>query len=251
MIPPMGTWGTGIFDDDIACDIRDSYHQFIADGDTDTEALARITADVREGVDPPHFWLALTLWELGRLDDQTRIKAIGVIDSGSDLDQWRPPLAKDADFEERTKVLTNLKQQLQSPQKPRKKLRPSQKSPSKFQVGDIIQFSLATGKSVLFQVTSIAQTPTGDHPVAQRLDWIGTTPPPQDNIAKLPARKRSNPQAINARVLLSKFPWGTFDDTRLKIIAHISPTADPISEIFTSYGLQNLEKALADNFGLK
>ncbi len=69
----MGAWGTAIFSDDFAADLRDDFKVFIGDGLTSEEATEKLkkqysTAlrDVEEG---PVFCLALaaTQWSLGRL----------------------------------------------------------------------------------------------------------------------------------------------------------------------------------------
>ena len=40
----MGTWGTGLFSDDVACDIRDHYRQLLEDG-VDDGAATRQTLE--------------------------------------------------------------------------------------------------------------------------------------------------------------------------------------------------------------
>jgi hypothetical protein len=127
----MGTWGTGIFADDTACDVRDDYRDMIADGVSDALARERMIQEHLEQYGEcradmePTFWLALarTQWEIGRLDDATKAKALEVIDSGTDLENCRL-LDADASFlRKRAAVLQKLRRELESPQKPYKKLR--------------------------------------------------------------------------------------------------------------------------------
>ena len=40
----MGVWGTGLFSDDVACDIRDHYRQLLEDGAEDGDAT-RLTLE--------------------------------------------------------------------------------------------------------------------------------------------------------------------------------------------------------------
>ena len=42
----MGTWGTGIFSDDNAADLRDDYRDFIGDGLSSREATDRLLAEM-------------------------------------------------------------------------------------------------------------------------------------------------------------------------------------------------------------
>ena len=79
----MGTWGTGIFSDDNAADLRDDYRDFIGDGLSSPEATDRLLAEwgsslSREPEYAATFWLALavTQWKCGRLEDRVKAKAL-------------------------------------------------------------------------------------------------------------------------------------------------------------------------------
>jgi hypothetical protein len=75
----MGAWGTAIFSDDDACDVRDGYRQLVTDGLTGPAATNRLLLEWKEVLadedDGPLFWLALaaTQWQFGRLE--ARVKA--------------------------------------------------------------------------------------------------------------------------------------------------------------------------------
>ena len=90
----MGTWGTAIFSDDTASDVRSDYRDYVGDGLSGTAATDRVVNEWRETLrDPdegPVFWLALaaTQWECGRLESRVRDKALEVIASGSGLRRW-------------------------------------------------------------------------------------------------------------------------------------------------------------------
>ncbi len=74
----MGTWGTGLFSDDIACDVRESYEGFVGDGHAGPEAtdalLSEYGAQVEDPDAGPTFWLALaaTQWRCGRLERRVK-----------------------------------------------------------------------------------------------------------------------------------------------------------------------------------
>lgn len=125
----MGTAGTGLFDDDTACDVRDDFvHLLATAGDPAAatrsliETWAAAIADIDEG---PVFWLALaaTQWKYGCLSADVRSRAIDVIDGGSDLSRWQGS----AHRKRRETVLRELREKLLSPQ-PRPR-RPRRRKP--------------------------------------------------------------------------------------------------------------------------
>jgi hypothetical protein len=117
----MGTWGTGIFSDDNAADLREDYRDLIGDGLSSPEATDRLLAEWGSSIsrEPEYaatFWLALavTQWKCGRLEDRVKAKALAAIDDGSALRPW---LA--GKFERKRKsVLDAVRQQIESPQPP-------------------------------------------------------------------------------------------------------------------------------------
>lgn len=257
----MGTWGTSIFADDIAADVRDDYRDLIAGGIPDAAASAQIQKTflehepgMREAIEPL-FWLALARaqWDIGRLDEATKAKALEVIESGQEIQRWRNLDASEADLTKRASVLAALRDVLQSPQNPRKKLRPRKQQTSPYQVGDVVSFKLSTGRCVLFRVTSLCRDRSGEFPVAEPLDWIGTTPPPISELAALPCRKRiAGTGSINyPRILLGETVRSGFDHSRLSVIARGLPMPKMICEGFSAGPMTGLEEALAVEFGLK
>lgn len=68
----MGVWGTAIFSDDTACDIRDEYSALLISGISDEEAeeaLLKGYESLNGTWDEPVVWLALAFceWKKGRL----------------------------------------------------------------------------------------------------------------------------------------------------------------------------------------
>src|SRR5215467_13907588 len=121
----MGVWGTALFSDDSACDVRDSYVTLVGDGLTGPEAtralLREWSASVNDPDEAPVFWLALaaTQWKCGRLEPEVLRQALNVIDSGADLARWdEDPTLRG----KREVVLKKLRAQLISPQPPEKRI---------------------------------------------------------------------------------------------------------------------------------
>jgi hypothetical protein len=124
----MGAWGTAIFAEDVACDVRDAYRQLGADGLTGPEATNRLFREWKEVVadedDGPLFWLALaaTQWQCGRLEARIKARALKTIANGSSLGLWSEEGGA-RDLRQRKAVLERLGARLQSPQPPAKQFR--------------------------------------------------------------------------------------------------------------------------------
>lgn len=152
----MGAWGTAIFSDDTAADVRDAFTDFAAEGMSASEATERLvqeSAEILEDEDDAVvFWLALaaTQWKLGRLLDKVRDRAVAIIDHGDDLRRWEDNAR--SEFNQRKKHLAKLRDQLLSPQPKPKKLKAFSKSSTDFRVGDVAAYRLDERTAVRFCV---------------------------------------------------------------------------------------------------
>jgi len=165
----MGAWGTAIFSDDLACDVRDDYIKHLAKGKTNEESTQLVIdaydADNLGDEEISVFWisLALTQWKKGRLLEEVKNKAIGYIDSGFDLIRW-----KDGDnksYEKRISVLEKTKETLLSPIPSAKKVPiPYWMHNDPWSVGDLLLYKLTSedieykeflGKFILLRVPKI------------------------------------------------------------------------------------------------
>lgn len=192
----MGVWGTGIFQDDNACDIRDNYKDYVGQGLTGLEATARILADFQSLLSDPQeasvVWLALaaTQWKLGRLEPDTLAQALNVIDSGADLKRWN------VDPKDRTKrqaVLEKLRVQITSPQPAEKKVRPEKKSECDWPVGELVNWRLESGRHIILRVIGHKTDKGGTYPYCEFLDWIGVELPSNDLLKKLDQKSGKTP----------------------------------------------------------
>lgn len=122
----MGAWGPGLFQDDVAEDVRGAYRELVGDGlagpDATDEVLRRFQEATADQDDGPIVWLALaaTQSKLGRLEDRIRDRALEVIRDGNDLNRWEFA----ADRRRRTVVLAKLEADLIGPQRPPAKVKP-------------------------------------------------------------------------------------------------------------------------------
>lgn len=146
----MATSGTGVFDDDLAADVRDDYLAMIAEGQSDSAALTGILRSYQESVkdadEGPVFWFALaaTQWKYGRLLSRVKAKALAIINRGGDVHRW----PKERDVNRRRKVLEELKTNLLSKQPRRRtprtptqrELTTSVQSPDKMARASVTEF---------------------------------------------------------------------------------------------------------------
>jgi hypothetical protein len=179
----MGAWGTALFSDDAAADIRDGYRDLIGDGVSGpeaTDALVKEWGDALADSDQASvFWLALasTQWQCGRLESRVKSKALKIIEEGSDLRRWRdnPTLLK-----KREAALAKLQAQLLSPQPPEKRIPKRYRNTCDWEVGEVISYRLLSGKQFLFRVIGCHSDKGGTSPVCEMLDWSGTELPSEE-----------------------------------------------------------------------
>ncbi len=139
----MGAWGTGIFADDMACDIRGDYFEMLQYGKTDSEAEEAILNQYKEYIgeeDEPTFWFAFAYsqWKKGRLSEYVKQKALYFLDNGGDLERWEDEKRR----ANRQKVLEELKETLDSEMPKRTKLRKPKTSRSPWKPGDLLALKI-------------------------------------------------------------------------------------------------------------
>ena len=171
----MGAWGTALFSDDTACDIRDNYRDLVGDGLTGIQATDKLLKDWAEAIadedDGPVFWLALaaTQWKAGRLEERVKLKALEVIVDGTDLVKWEK---EPKDHKKRKEVLERLALQLISPQPALKRIPRRIKSLCDWEKGDIIQYKLLSGNSVYFNIVNLWEDNGGTYPVISAVEQV-------------------------------------------------------------------------------
>ncbi len=112
----MGTWGTGIFDDDVALDVRDAFEDALSDGldisAATRRALEEFGSAAEDSDDGPIIYLALAALQLQReaLQPEIREKVLHLIATGEGLGRWED--ADPAALTDRKLVLETLKTKL-------------------------------------------------------------------------------------------------------------------------------------------
>lgn len=187
----MGAWGTALFSDNTATDVRDDYRDLVGDGLSGPAATDRLLSEWQSTLsDPdegPVFWLALaaTQWRCGRLEPRVLDKALEVIATGAGLSRWRenPPLLK-----KRQAVLAKLEAELRSPPPAEKRIPKRFRDHCDWAIGEVIAYRLRSGKWTLFRTIRLDSDKGGSYPICELLDWIGDEIPPRDELATLPSK---------------------------------------------------------------
>lgn len=188
----MGTWGTAIFSDDTACDIRDEYLSHIGDGYSSAEATEMILAEWKESLlDPDEvsvIWLspAVTQWSKGRLENNVKEKALSIISSGTDLNRWDTKSRR-----LRVKVLEKVQAKIESPQPKKKKIPIQFRSYCEWKVGELIAYKTLSVTNVLFRIIGHRQDKGGISPICELLTWQGNTIPGKFKLRLLGIKKKN------------------------------------------------------------
>ena len=176
----MEVWTVGIFDDDVSDEVKFRYRDLIGNGETGEKATSILVKEYLPTLSTPDemriFWLSLAViqWKLGRLEDEIKMKALSIIDSGEDLFRWE----NEKDRKKREKVLQRVREQLLSPQPAKKKVAKRFVAGTSLEIGDMVLYTMASGKKVVMNVIYIQEYPYGDrYPVFELYKWLGTDIP--------------------------------------------------------------------------
>lgn len=140
----MGTWDTGLYQNDLSADVRDDYISKLKAGKSDEEALNEILEEYKEeseDYDEKYdFYLALadTLWKKGRLTDMLKGKALEILEEDKVSERWMSEKIR----KERIKVLDKLKEKLESPMPERKKVPIHKPYKLGWEEGDVYYFKI-------------------------------------------------------------------------------------------------------------
>jgi len=142
----MGTWGIGILEDDLSCDVYggfvELYNEKLELMDIRAYILNRYAECIASSEDSALFWLGLAQaeWECGWLQPETAEAVKAVIAQGYDINRWPQELRQ-----QRSDVLARFLSQIQTP--PRKiRRRVKRKVPAAiFDPGTCISIALLHG----------------------------------------------------------------------------------------------------------
>lgn len=159
----MGTWGTGLFSNDITCDVKDAYVQFLKEQFSNEEAYKKTLKEFEclfETEEEPLFWYALadTQWNLGRLMPEVKEVALNFLNQRGGSSLWDDDPKCVMKWE---RTLQKLKGKIEAPMPPEKKIKkPVLFATNPWNVGDVYAYQFHTekaakhglsGKYILFQ----------------------------------------------------------------------------------------------------
>jgi hypothetical protein len=120
----MGAWGTGLWDDDLSCDIQDEWNDLLDDGMTPRKAtkfilnswleeLEDYEDDMERQPDESILYISLAALQMRHkaLTVGIKKKALELIEKGADLELWED--GEKEDYEERKKFLIEFKERLE------------------------------------------------------------------------------------------------------------------------------------------
>lgn len=173
----MGSWGTGVFQDDFASDLRDLYTELVSLRFTDEAVLAEMQRVFgrTEGIEESTFWIALALVQhkFGRLAASVKDQALGLIDSGRALRDWAELTdAGDKSIASRAQQLQKARAAMVSAEPKRKTPRPSAELRARidktydtfpWKEGGLYAYRLNNGEYVVLAAVRILSIQLGRH----------------------------------------------------------------------------------------
>ncbi len=115
----MGTWGMDIFEDDLACDIRDEYVDMLDGGYSCKKATKMLIKEYKDDSELSSencgfFWLPLAKIQIekGEIDKRVKRNALEIIDKNTDLDNLVQLGASEESIKERAAVLQDFRESL-------------------------------------------------------------------------------------------------------------------------------------------
>ena len=194
----MGTWGTGLFDNDLAKDIRGDYMEKLGSGKSAGEASREMIESNIPAADDEEealFWLSLAAiqWEYGRLQPDVKEKALGILLSGFESDRWREAGGEKAEKWEET--LSELKGKLLSDQPPEKTIRKRKRFICSWEPGAVFAYRFegeySKEKGFFHQFFVFRKVSEGEWhphhiiPIIEVYNWIGKEAPAIEEIRSM------------------------------------------------------------------
>lgn len=147
----MGTWGTGILQNDTSADIYQRFRELYNEKKTRNVIIHELKTEFKEIEENEYtkndflFTIGLASWEICELDNKTLDEITTIIQNESDIEKWEKADADVVTIKSRKKVLTEF---LKKIQKPRDKPIRNKKEiirPPIFKKGDCIVLKLENG----------------------------------------------------------------------------------------------------------
>jgi hypothetical protein len=198
----VGTWGAGIFDSDLALDVRHAFRERVARGADGAKAARELLAEWKAGFDDRDdghvLWLALAeaAWDAGRLAPSVKKRAVAILASPSAVMSFEGTTL----FAKRRAEIARLGRKLAKPPPAPKRITPAKKRDTELAPGDLVVYTLRSGHRALLWVVEMLEDKGGRSPTLELLDWKGKRVPTADALRALRLRPRLGRVAHE--------PWG-------------------------------------------
>ncbi|XEC96608.1 hypothetical protein AB6A23_08730 [Paenibacillus tarimensis] len=122
----MGSWGTGILQDDTVLDIIDEFKDYLKEYQSIPDATAKLIENNKDLLNDDDesslFWIALgkCQWEYGQLDHAVLNKIIDDFNQERGLDIWKEE--SETDYQKRKKVISDFIKKISEPNNKIKKM---------------------------------------------------------------------------------------------------------------------------------
>lgn len=151
----MGAWGEGLYDEDDACDVRDSIStlsKMPANGEEILQILIEQYGPVEDLQDDgvPSFWMVVAdqFSKKGIVSERVRVNALKAMDSGYDIQDLKARGLEDRGLKARLKVHEKLKERIDNP-KPANERRVPKNPPNQIvKEGEVYVFPTMEGKGL-------------------------------------------------------------------------------------------------------
>jgi hypothetical protein len=149
----MGTWGSSLYDDDVASDLKNTI-ALVTKVPADGNRLLSLLTQMEVNIDPAEddgalFWLVVAdqFERRGILCERAASCALQIIESGSDLAACKARGADDKLMRERRKALFELAERLRNPRPSRAPKKAGRPPALVLEVGQIFAFPTMSGKA--------------------------------------------------------------------------------------------------------
>lgn len=138
----MGYWGTGLYQNDVSDDVKETYICALKDGNDNLKATDMVMeqcADyMKDDDDCVCFWIALadTQWKMGRLLPDVKDHALLCLERCLNNTEEKFPISK--------RTLIRLKEKLMQPQSPEKRIPKERRYICPWKIGDVFAFQIDT-----------------------------------------------------------------------------------------------------------
>ncbi len=184
----MGTWSSGLYDDDHALDVKSFYKDLRRASIVGSQATPLLIENCFEGdrsnlSGDPTFWLVVAdlQWKDGVLDPLVAKHANRIVLSGEGLELWDDPI----DRRQRERIQQRIGKLLETEMPAAKPLAVPYFDASIWDIGDVVAYRLNEPLSgsghavVLLQVVDHFTKLGGDSPVFELMKWCGESVPSQ------------------------------------------------------------------------